>query len=119
GAPTTARMRGVRWQEADPGLPIKFGPCSNGEYAPVPLSCVAQETIRRARDDCDEAARRVGMSRRKFLLSICGAATTLLALEACSDEEAKRAGRPRGGRLNIPPEAKTDPAAARNAIGGE
>ncbi|MEA2521639.1 MAG: hypothetical protein QOI81_1285, partial [Actinomycetota bacterium] len=20
------------WKEEDPGLPIKFGPCSNGEY---------------------------------------------------------------------------------------
>ena len=38
------------WRERDPGLPIKLGPVSNGEYDPVPLSPVLEETIRRARD---------------------------------------------------------------------
>jgi len=44
---------------------------------PEPLSPFLQETIRRAREACQKNARRVGMSRREFLLSICGAATTL------------------------------------------
>ena len=51
----------------DPGLPIKFGPCSNGEFVPPPLSAVEREAIRRARADCDANARSVGMSRRQFL----------------------------------------------------
>jgi hypothetical protein len=34
----------------DPGLPIKFGPCSNGEYLPAPLTAVEREAIRRANE---------------------------------------------------------------------
>jgi hypothetical protein len=70
-------------------LPIKFGPCSNGEYDPQPLTPVVKETIRRARLVCDSHARRSGMSRRDFLRSVCGAATTLLVLNACANEESK------------------------------
>ena len=75
------------WSDEDPGLPIKFGPCSNAEYDPEPvLPEVLLETIRRAREAGDRHARRLGMSRREFLLSICGAATTLTALNACTRE---------------------------------
>ena len=36
--------------EQDPGLPIAFGPASNGEYDPEPsLPPVLEETIARAR----------------------------------------------------------------------
>jgi uncharacterized protein len=113
----------VEWMEEDPGLPIKFGPCSNAEYDPEPLSPFLEETIRRARDACERNARRTGMSRREFLLSMCGAATTLLALDACTREEMRKETRsPRatpGGGYEIPPEATVDPDAAREAIGGE
>src|SRR5947209_809217 len=110
------------WHDEDPGLPIKFGPCSNGEYDPEPrLTEVLRETIRRARDDCERNARRLGISRREFLLSICGAATTLLALDACT-REASRARSPGlrpGGSFSIPPEAATETPAATHAIGGD
>ena len=111
------------WRDEDPGLPIKFGPCSNGEYEPQPLSPVVQEAIRRARAACEKNAAHTGMTRREFLLSVCGAATTLAVLNACS-REAERAtrttpsGRP-GGSYDIPSEATTDPEAAHEAIGGE
>src|SRR3954467_6050697 len=83
------------WFDEDPGLPITFGPCSNGEYEPEPLTPVITETIRRAREECERNARRLGMSRREFLLSAMGAATTLLVLDACTREEARsRTGRP-------------------------
>ena len=72
------------WRDDDPGLPIKFGPCSNGEYDPQPLSPVMRETVRRASEECERNAKRLGMSRREFLLSVCGAATTLLVLDACT-----------------------------------
>jgi len=76
------------WDQDDPGLPIEFGPVSNAEYDPEPaLPPVLRETIRRARDDAERNARRLGMSRREFLLSACGAATTFLALNACAREE--------------------------------
>ena len=108
-----------RQNDDDPGLPIKFGPCSNGEYDPRPLSPVVQETIRRARQDADAHARRLGVSRRDFLLSVCGAATTLLALSACTNEEARDRGKPEpAGTYDIPPTAATDPDAARAALAG-
>ncbi len=106
-------------RERDPGLPIKLGPCSNGEYDPAPLSSIAEAAIRRAHDDCDRNARRLGLSRRQFLLSVCGAATTLLALNGCADEATRATkGRTPGGRFEIPTTATTDPAAARAALAG-
>jgi uncharacterized protein len=100
-------------------LPIKFGPCSNGEYDPRPLSPVVKETIRQARDACGMNARRTGMSRREFLRSVCGAATTLLVLNACSGEESKAKGRGKpGGTYEIPPTAAVDRDAARAALAG-
>ena len=78
----------AEWAEEDPGLPIEFGPASNAEYDPEPvLPPVLRETIRRARSDAESNARRLGMSRREFLLSAAGAATTFLALNACTREE--------------------------------
>ncbi len=61
------------------------------------------------------------MSRREFLLSICGAATTLLALDACTREasRARSPGTRPGGSFSIPPEAATETPAANHAIGGE
>ncbi|HEX9299629.1 MAG TPA: amidohydrolase family protein [Actinomycetota bacterium] len=113
------------WRDDDPGLPVEFGPCSNGEYDPEPvLPPVLRESIARARAACDENARRTGLSRREFLLSICGAATTLLALDACT-REAHRAdtsaltSTPGGGYGSIPPDATVDPSPATHAIGGE
>src|SRR3990170_145626 len=76
--------------DLDPGLPIKFGPCSNGEYVPAPLTAVEREAIRRARRDCEDNAKRLGVSRATFLRSICGAATTLLALEGAAPDAAGR-----------------------------
>src|SRR5436309_3101254 len=73
-----------------------------------------------ARDECDRNARRLGMSRREFLLSLCGAATTLLALNACADEATRPAkGRKPGGTFEIPATATTDPDAARAALAGD
>ena len=103
----------------DVDLPIELGPCSNGEYDPVPLSPVAREAQRRARDDCDTNARRTGVSRRRFLRSLCGAATTLLAINACSEESTRHAARRRpGGTFSVPPTSAVDPDAARAALAG-
>jgi uncharacterized protein len=105
----------MHWSDEDPGLPIKFGPCSNGEYVPAPLTEVERETIRRAEAACQSNARDLGVSRRQFLVSICGAATTLLALEGC----ARDASRSRPGRYRVPPEAAREANAARSALAGE
>ena len=44
-------------QEGLPGLPIKLGSCSNGEYAPLPPSPRVRAAVRLARASCDDAAR--------------------------------------------------------------
>jgi uncharacterized protein len=116
------RREGVRfgaWRERDPGLPIKLGPCSNGEFDPRPPTWVERETVRRTRDLVDRHARRLGMSRRDFLTSMCGAATMLLTINACADEATRATKRRRpGGTFAIPPTASTDPDAARAALAG-
>jgi hypothetical protein len=112
--------------DVDPGLPIKLNRCSNGEFVPPPPSPVVREAVRRARADADRNARRIGMSRRRFLLSSMGAATTLLALSACSDEStrASNATAPDGTRIGpggsfeVPDTAAVDPDAAIAALGG-
>jgi predicted TIM-barrel fold metal-dependent hydrolase len=99
----------------DPGLPIKFGPCSNGEFVPPPLTPVEREAIREARLACGENARSGGMSRRQFLFTASAAATTLLALQGCLGDS----GNSSGGRYTVPAEAGEDQDAARAALGGE
>jgi hypothetical protein len=114
----------AEWKDEDPGLPVEFGPVSNGEFDPEPaLPPVLCETIRRARADCETTARRLGMSRREFLLSLCGAAATFLALDACS-REAHRASpgaitSAPGGTYEVPPGAALEPESAFEALGGE
>ena len=100
-------------------LPIKFGPVSNGEFYPVPHSPVVKETIRRSHQVADDNARRLGISRRAFLGSSLGAATTLYLLSACSKDEAKSTGKETGGTYTVPKEATEDPDAAREALGGK
>src|SRR5918992_3098547 len=113
-------MGKMRDRDEDPGLPIKFGPASNAEYDPQPLPPVLRETIRQARADAERHARRTGMSRRQFLLSLSGAATTLLALDRCTRDLLRVVeGREPGGRYPIPPEATEDPDAAGDVLRGE
>jgi len=100
----------------DPGLPIKFGPCSNGEYVPAPLTAVEREAIKRARRNCEDNARRLGVSRATFLRSICGAATTLLALESAARDAA---GRALLAGWNVSAEAAVEADAARAVLAGE
>ncbi len=105
----------------DPDLevPIKLGPCSNGEERPVPLDAVAREAIRRTRLEADAIARRRGVDRRTFLRSLSGAALMLGTLAAChSDASRSKGGRP-GGTYRLDPSATTDPDAAHAALAGD
>ncbi len=111
----------MRWSDDDPGLPIEFGPCSNGEYDPEPvLPPVLRETVRRARIMCDEEAARIGMSRREFLLSVCGTAATMLVLNACTSEahqaDPNATTSAPGGSLNVSPSAPVEPSAASGEL---
>jgi hypothetical protein len=105
----------VATRSDDPGLPIKFGPCSNGEFVPPPLTPVEREAIRRAREACRENARSVGLSRRDFLFTVSAAATSLLVLQGCLGDS----GNSRGGTYGVPSEAGRDADAAREALAGE
>ena len=101
-------------------LPIKLGPCSNGEYRPVPLGTVEQETIRRTRHEADATARRLGMDRRSFLRSVSGAALMLGVLAACHDESNRATWRAaRVARTACRRTAATDPGAAESALAGD
>ncbi|MEM9714832.1 MAG: amidohydrolase family protein, partial [Actinomycetota bacterium] len=90
---------------------------------------VAQEAARRALEAIDDGARRTGMSRRRFL-QLCGTATVLGALAACSREEAASPATTStssttsstttpGGTFVVPDEAAIEPEAAEEALGGE
>ena len=95
--------------EGEDRLPIDLGPVSNGEYLPPPSSPVLRETERRAREAVDDTARRLGMSRRRFLRTSMAISVTLLALEACSSEERASRGKSPGGRMRLPGDSTTDP----------
>ena len=94
-------------------LPIKLDSTSNGEFAPVPLDPVNRAANRLAQTLAGENARRCGLGRRAFMLSACGAATTLLAF----NETNAAAGRT-GGYYDLPQVAALDPAAAAARLDG-
>ena len=71
-------------------LPIKIDATSNGEFVPVPLSPVNRAGNRLAHEVVSVNAKRLGMSRRDFLVSACGAASTLLAFNAQRGSEKVR-----------------------------
>src|SRR6266487_2564075 len=110
------RMREQVSVEDDPGLPIKFGPCSNGEYVPAPLTAVERAASREGYEACAANARALGMSRREFMFTATAAATTLLVLEGCDGGSKKSEP---GGRYTVPSEAGKDIGAARHALSGE
>ena len=95
-------------------LPIKIDSTSNGEFSPVPLDAVAAYARRRAHETVEESSRRVGLPRRRYLVSLLGAAATLGALNRAF----AAAGR-RGGSFDIPPEAPFDLAVAQTVLGGD
>ncbi len=107
----------VEW-DPDAELPIKLGPCSNGEERPVPLGPVELEAIRRTREEAGTIARRLGMDRRSFLRSLSGAALMLGTLAACQDDANKARGKRTGGTYRLPKDAATDADAANAVLAG-
>ncbi len=103
-------------ERADPDglrLPIKIDSTSNGEFAPIPLEPVHRHARRLALDNATTNARRSARSRRDFLVSACGAATTLLALNDAYAQVGKR-----GARYALPKDAALDEAAAASVLEG-
>jgi hypothetical protein len=97
-----------------PKLPIKLDSATNGEFVPAPVGSTIEYARALAHDRITGNARRVGQSRRHFMAGVCGAATTLLAL---NDAFALR--RVGGGRFELPPEAGVEAEAAQAIAGRE
>ena len=94
-------------------LPVKLDATSNGEYAPIPLEEVHLHARHLAFEAATLHARRLGLDRRSFLVTACGAATALMGMNAAY----AAAGR-KGGFFELPREAGLDQHAARSAVDG-
>jgi hypothetical protein len=95
-------------------LPIKLDSTSNGEFEPIPLSAINLAAKRLAQECAAANARRVGLSRRRFLLSSCGVASTLLAFN-----RAYAAAGQTGGWFDLEAEAAFDPQLASAGVEGD
>src|SRR5215471_12742528 len=92
-------------------LPIKLDTTTNGEFAPIPLSPVHHHARWLASEAATENARRLNLTRRAFLVSACGAATTLLGMNAAYAATGRR-----DGYFDLPQEAALDLEVARSAL---
>src|SRR5687768_13386287 len=95
-------------------LPIKLDTTSNGEFAPVALSAANRAGNCLAHESATRNAKRLGVSRRDFLVSLCGAASALLAFNAANAAAGKR-----GGFFELEPEAAAEPQLAQARVGGK
>jgi predicted TIM-barrel fold metal-dependent hydrolase len=92
-------------------LPVKLDTTTNGEFAPIPLEAVHHAARRHALEQATRNARRVARSRRAFLVSACGVATTLLGFNAAYAATGRR-----GGYYELPPDAALDLQVARSTL---
>ncbi len=95
-------------------LPIKIDTTSNGEFTPLPLDPVSKEANRSASEAVGTAAKKIGLGRRDYLITTCGAAATLAAM----NETFAAAGKV-GGSYELPKEAPFEVAAADSVISGD
>jgi len=92
-------------------LPIKLDTTSNGEFAPVPLEPVHLHARRLAHEAAGACAKRLGIGRRAFLVSACGAAATLLAFNRAYAADGRR-----GSYYELDPDAAFDAQLARSTL---
>ncbi len=93
-------------------LPVKLDTTTNGEFAPIPLDDSLRGANRLASEWASAFARKAGRSRRAFLTSACGAASTLLAFNAAH----AAAGR-NGGFFDVANDAALDEQLAGSQLG--
>jgi len=93
-------------------LPVKLDSTSNGEFEPIPLEREHEYANREALEDATRNARRVGLDRRRFLVSACGAASTLLAFNRAYAAAGKT-----GGFYDVDDEAALDVTLAESELG--
>ncbi len=94
-------------------LPIKLDAASNGEFAPIPLDAANHHANFLAQERATANAKRRGVSRREFMVSLCGAASTLLAFNSAN----AAAGRS-GGFFDLARSAALEPDVAAAQLGG-
>ena len=94
-------------------LPIKLDSTSNGEFVPIPLDATNWRANRLAQAWASENAKRRGVGRRTFMVSACGAASTLLAFNA-----ANAAAGQTGGFFEVEEVGAVDPEIAHDQLGG-
>ena len=83
-------------------LPIKLDTTSNGEFLPVPLSAANRAANRLAHELASSNSKKLGLSRRQFLISASGAASTLLAFNQAHGTSASFYDLPREAALEEP-----------------
>ena len=96
-------------------LPIKIDTTSNGEFVPVPLSPVNRAGNRLAHEAVSANAKRLGVSRRDFLVSACGAASYVARVQCGQRGSAES----RADSSSIESEAALEPQLAQARVGGK
>jgi len=107
-----SRHPGPRVDPQGKRLPIKLDSTSNGEFVPVPLSGFNRAANELAHEFASQNSKKLSLEKRKFLVSACGAASTLLAFNTAN----AAAGRT-GGFFDVPREAALDLQLARVQTG--
>lgn len=98
--------------EIDCRLPIKLDSTSNGEFEPIALEDVHEYANQSALETATLAARKLRMTRRQFLVSSAGAASTLLAMNGAYAAAGKR-----DGYYELPAEAALENETAHEFLG--
>ena len=94
-------------------LPIKLDSTSNGEFMPIPLDATNCRANQLAQQWASDNAKRHGVGRRAFMVSACGAASTLLAFNAANAASGRT-----GGFYELDQVAAVDPDVALDQLGG-
>ncbi len=94
-------------------LPIKLDSTSNGEFVPISLDAGNRRANQLAQRRASENAKRRGVGRRTFMVSACGAASTLLAFNAANAALGRT-----GGFFELEQTAAVDPELAGDRLEG-
>lgn len=94
-------------------LPIRIDTTSNGEFRPRPLSRRNRLANALAHEMASANAKRLAMGRRAFMMSLCGAASTLAACNSVNAQHGRT-----GGAYALPSDAELDEAAAASVLSG-
>ena len=102
------------WDPEGLRLPIKLDATSNGEFAPVPMNREHRIANSKAQTQATVNAKRRRAGRRQFMVSSCGAASTLLAFNSVYAAIGKV-----GGFFEVSESAALDPELAAAELEGE